>query len=346
MMNKNAFSDPFQGVLQKIGLDEENANAIFQNRKFSVEILGQLQKMVGDSFKDKESNGNICVIVVGSFGRLEASNSSDLDYLVIHDGDESGHNKFKSFDDEISKILEKMDIQKPSKAGKTFESPAHISQLTTNIGGNKDKTQHLTWRVLMLTESRCLYNETLYHQILSKIFDHYTKTSKEKKGYPRALMNELIRYYRTVAVDYLYKAEEINKPWALRNLKLRHSRKLWFFSTIALMLHRFEKPESVVYESFLEEIRLPPVEKVATILLEKDRKDILTSFVLYNKFLEKINNSAIREQLNEIDYDARYDDNIFSELKENSDEFHKELIKIFNVFKQDWDEMIYNLLIL
>jgi len=76
--------------------------------------------------------------------------------------------------------------------------------------------------------------------ILQQVY--YTKTAKEKGGYPRALINELIRYYKTVAVDYLYKVEETNKPWALRNLKLRHSRKFWFFSTIALILHRFEKP--------------------------------------------------------------------------------------------------------
>jgi len=345
-MNKIAFSEPFRGVLQKIGLNEENTKAISQNWKFSVETLEQLQKMIEDSFKDKESNNNICVLVVGSFGRLEASNCSDLDYLVIYNGDEREHNSFRSFDNKISQILEKMGIQKPSGTGKTFVSPASINQLTTNIGGNKDKTQHLTWRVLMLTESRCLYNETLYYQILSSIFDHYTRTSKEKGGYPRALINELIRYYRTVAVDYLYKAEEINKPWALRNLKLRHSRKFWFFSTIALLLDRFEKPEKMVYESLLEEIRSPPVEKLAALLLGKGRKDIITPFVLYNKFLENINNPMIREQLNEIDYDARYEDNIFSELKENSDVFHEELIKIFNEFKQNWDEMIYDLLIL
>jgi predicted nucleotidyltransferase len=345
-MNKIAFSEPFRGKLQKIGLDGENTRVILQNWKFSVETLEQLQKMVVDSFKDKESNDNICVIVIGSFGRLEASNCSDLDYLVIYDGDEREHNSFRSFDDEISKILEKIDIQKPSGTGKTFESPASINQLTTNIGGNKDKTQHLTWRVLMLTESLCLYNETLYYQILSDIFNHYTKTAKEKGGYPRALINELIRYYRTVAVDYLYKVEETNKPWALRNLKLRHSRKFWFFSTIALILHRFEKPENAVYESLLEEMRLPPVEKLATILLEKDRKDITNPFVLYNKFLEKINDPEIRERLNEIDYDARYENKTFSEIKENSDIFHKELIKNFNEFKQNWDEMIYNLLIL
>ncbi len=348
-MNKIAFSKPFRGVLQKIGLEEKNTSAILQNWKFSVETLEQLQKMVVDRFKDKESNDNICVIVVGSFGRLEASYCSDLDYLVIYEGDESEHNSFKSFDDEISKILEKKGIQKPSGTGgtgKTFVSPASITQLTTNIGGNKDKTQHLTWRVLMLTESRCLYNETLYNQILSDIFDRYTKIAKEKGGYPRALINELIRYYRTVAVDYLYKVEEMNKPWALRNLKLRHSRKFWFFTTIALILHRFEKSENVEYAPLLEEMRLPPVEKLATILLEKNRKDIIKPFVLYNKFLEKINDSWIREQLDEIDYDARYENNIFSEIKENSDAFHDELIKIFNEFKQNWDEMIYNLLIL
>ena len=345
-MNKIAFSETFQGVLQKIGLNEENTKAISQNWNFSVETLGQLQKLIVDSFKDKKSNNNVCVIVVGSFGRLEASKCSDLDYLVIYDGDEGESDNFRLFDDEISTILEKMDIQNPSVTGKTFASPASINQLTSNIGGNKDNTQHLTWRVLMLTESRCLYNETLYYSILSDLFDHYTKTSKEKGGYPRALINELIRYYRTVAVDYLYKVEEKKIPWALRNLKLRHSRKFWFFSTIALILHRFEKTENPVYESLLKDIRSPPVEKIATILLEKDKRDIITPFVLYNKFLEKVNDPVIRDQLNEIDYDARYESDIFSELKENSDMFHNELINFFKEFKQNWDEMIYDLIIL
>jgi predicted nucleotidyltransferase len=337
------------GTLEKLGLSNKELNFILENWHFSVRTLKELQKKVLDSFNGKKSNNDVCLAVVGSYGRLEASISSDLDYLLIYNGEEKDISNFRSFDDQISQILDEMDIKKPSGVGKTFESPACITQLTKNIGGNKDKTQHLTWRVLLLTESKCLYNPELYEQILSQIYTHYTKTSSEKRGYPRALINELIRYYRTVAVDYLYKVEEINKPWALRNFKLRHSRKFWFFTSMALILHKikeFSNHESDrYYPSLFDEIRLPPIEKLATILLESDKKDLITPFRLYNDFLGIINNPKTREELSEIDYDSRYDNSSFLELRQKSENFHEALLSLFHEFEK-WDDLVYDLFIL
>ncbi len=46
---------------------------------------------------------------------------------------------------------------------------------------------------------------------------------------PRFLLNDLTRYWRTVTVDFVYKQRaENDKKWALRNAKLRMSRKLIF----------------------------------------------------------------------------------------------------------------------
>ena len=45
------------------------------------------------------------------------------------------------------------------------------------------------------------------------------------------LLNDIIRYYRTMAVDYEHQdTEEDDKPWAIRNVKLVFSRKLLYAS--------------------------------------------------------------------------------------------------------------------
>ncbi len=348
-MNETDTMTPFQGSLAELGLRDENIPFILNNWHFSVRTLLKLQDKVFDSFKAAEFNNDVCLAAVGSYGRLEASSSSDLDYLLIYKGEENESYKYKSLDDKISQILDEEGTKKPSGIGKTFVSPASLTQLTTNIGGNKDKTQHLTWRVLMLTESKCLYNPTLYKQILSRIFEHYTKTSREKRGYPRALINELIRYYRTVAVDYLYKVEEINKPWALRNFKLRHSRKFWFFTNMVLILHTFRGlPDTFsddCYDHLFDEIRLSPIEKLAIVLLENDKKDLIMPFTLYNEFLGIINDSNIREEMSEIDYVSRYENHTFLELRQKSERFHETLLELFDKF-EIWDDLIYDLFIL
>ena len=348
-MNETDTMTPFQGSLAELCLRDENIPFILNNWYFSVRTLLKLQDKVFDSFKAAEFNNDVCLAAVGSYGRLEASSSSDLDYLLIYKGEENKSYKYKSLDDKISQILDEMGIEKPSGIGKTFVNPICINQLTTNIGGNKDKTQHLTWRVLMLTESKCLYNPTLYKQILFGIYNHYIKTTKGKKGYPRALINELIRYYRTVAVDYLYKVEEINKPWALRNFKLRHSRKFWFFTNMVLILHRFRELSDTVsddcYDRLFDEIRLSPIEKLAIVLVGNDKKDLIMPFTLYNEFLGIINDSNIREEMSEIDYVSRYENHTFLELRQKSERFHETLLELFDKF-EIWDDLIYDLFIL
>jgi hypothetical protein len=44
--------------------------------------------------------------------------------------------------------------------------------------------------------------------------------------------NDIARYYNTLCIEYKAKIDEEGKDWCTRNMKLRHSRKLWYFSNI------------------------------------------------------------------------------------------------------------------
>jgi hypothetical protein len=105
------------------------------------------------------------------------------------------------------------------------------------IGGEDDTNSNTTRRVLLLLESLPIGNREAYDRVRCQILirylrdDHGLARSSATFRVPRFLLNDLTRYRRTVTVDFVYKQRaEAGKKWALRNAKLRMSRKLVFAS--------------------------------------------------------------------------------------------------------------------
>jgi hypothetical protein len=66
---------------------------------------------------------------------------------------------------------------------------------------------------------------------------------------PRFFLNDIVRYWRTMAVDYASKRRERGASgWAIRNIKLRLSRKLIFAAGLAMCMSCQLRPSPALRE--------------------------------------------------------------------------------------------------
>src|SRR6266700_860144 len=107
------------------------------------------------------------------------------------------------------------------------------------IGGQNDTNRNTTQRILLLLESQPIGTRTEAHErVLRAVINRYLEEdthplTQNSKAYrvPRFLLNDIVRFWRTMAVDFASKQRDrAGKGWGLRNAKLRMSRKLIFAS--------------------------------------------------------------------------------------------------------------------
>ncbi len=318
-------------------LDENSLNIYNRANRKCNRLLKDSQKIINNYFKENNINNcKICFIAVGSVGRSEALDASDLDILPVVVNDKSMES-YKNYDKELRSIIENKLSIKVSE-GKKLTKLTKLNDLicAKNIGGKRDSNSELTKRILILTEGREVCGNLNIYEIKRKLINSYQEHTITSGRFILTFCNDLARYYRTLCIDYKAKIDVEGKDWCTRNIKLRCTRKLWYFSNILTLV-------SLAYESNLEKddyidnlikyFNLPPYIRLFKCLNENQYilgKQLLKCYALYLDFMSKEDN---RLKLSKIKHEKRYhecDTNPFPFLKINSDMMHSSILQLID----------------
>lgn len=317
-------------------MDISKFQTIRTNWEFSVATLERINERLNRSLEDEETS----IAVAGSYGRLEASPSSDLDFIIL-----SQHKleDKRMILDCIKDTTEELGIGLPNPEG-VFSEVISVTDLVGKIGSRDDTLECVAQRMLLLMETRPIYNERVYlnvtDQILRKYLEYVIQDPKKEALF---LMNDLIRYFRSICVNYQFQFWREQEKWTLRNVKLRHSRIVLYAGLLLLILDASkERKDKFSYIS--SRIHYTPLEKIALVYADNGDYSFNKILGIYEVFLRKVTDEKIRNSL-QIDYENRYSNPYYLELKVSADSLRTELTRFIFSMKGVWTDQVLEYLI-
>jgi hypothetical protein len=317
--------------------------AIRAARLKTDEIVSRLGAALADLH-----DANCSVVVTGSLGRAEATDGSDADWVLLVDGPSDPEHAIlvRHIEDRVRSIV-------PKAVGPTgtFGNIVASHELVHYIAGTRDSNENLTRRILLLSESRALTNTLVRERIIRNILARYVlhdRSVQSRSGIrqpiPHFLLNDIVRYWRTMASDYASKKwERGGKGWGIRNVKLRFSRKLLFlWGLLAAFagelfateeLHQVENDDQY-FLMLAELIRtltdVSPLELLGRAVMESRNREIARAiFSSYDRFLEVLADPAARQRLEEVQFEDAVSDPTYTGLREESQTFREGVTRLF-----------------
>ncbi|HEX8454319.1 MAG TPA: nucleotidyltransferase domain-containing protein [Longimicrobium sp.] len=280
------------------------------------------------------------VVVFGSMARGEKTSGSDVDWTLLIDGQASStHFEVAR---EIGRVLKEEEKKGPGREA-TFAGLAFSHEILHRIGGGEDTNRNLTQRILLILESAAIGPDAAYGRVVRAVLDRYITEDPgwESKvvNVPRFLLNDVSRYWRTVAVDFAYKRRErAAEGWALRTVKLRLSRKLTYASgllacfscaTEKSVLEADDSSKAVI-EHLVRLVASTPLERLTTLLqqsgLSRPAERLLTS---YDQFLAMLDDAAMRDELEKLAPEDAGQNAVYQQARDVGHEFQSALNEIF-----------------
>lgn len=244
---------------------------------------------------------NAAVVLMGSWGRHELTTGSDDDYLVLVRGP-APHGGWSAEQETAAKVAERFardpgGFGAPGRQG-VFAEVVYSGDLL-RVGLDDDTNTNLTRRMLLVLESVAACHANVLAGVRLDVIQDYLSDALRDHRPPRFLLNDLVRYWRTIGVDFVAKDRDRGGAgWGLRNAKLRTSRKLLFASGLLPVLRCHELRAEQIAPFLAEQFAMPPTDRVADAFLRYDAiahgADALAA---YDAFLALIDDDDVRAEL-------------------------------------------------
>ncbi|MCX8568393.1 DUF294 nucleotidyltransferase-like domain-containing protein [Aminobacter sp. MET-1] len=335
------------------GPDADRWGNVATAQSLSEQKWSELASLVAQELTTDE----VSFVVFGSLAREEFTLGSDLDWTLLIDGRaDSGHLEIVH---SIRAALGTANYKVPGPT-EMFGGMIFSHDLVHAIGGDEDTNKNMTRRLLLLLESTAIGTSTqkaAHERLIRGILGRYveedanfiTGNTRHDK-IPRFLLNDVVRFWRTMAVDYAnkYRARAGDK-WALRNIKLRMSRKLLFISGFFMCIswalgdrgNDVEQLRQDLIAHLMSWTQRSPLESLAGIVQQYGPSLKSEIFDSYDAFLALLNDDDIRKYLEKLSPEEAYTDSVFLEARETATKFDAALTTLLFDTNKDITRLVH-----
>lgn len=254
----------------------------------------------------------------GSLARGELTSQSDFDAYPMYVP------RFKKPAEALfAQVQEHAGLKEFSAEG-AFGRPVPAATMRKRIGGQGDDNLRFTRRMLLILESVCIGNSQVYSDTLEALVCRYISNDITEKQIGRFLLNDVVRFYRTMCVDFEFKTVEQKKPkpWGIRYTKLIFSRKLIYFSGVVMCAELANMPANKKRDRLLELCSQPPIDRLLSCMAD----DILSALREYDAFLALLDDPTVRRSLANVELLRATHTDKFKEIKDSGHRYSSALV--------------------
>ncbi|MDP1680201.1 MAG: hypothetical protein Q8L39_00305 [Burkholderiales bacterium] len=219
-----------------------NHTKLQERSSYSKELLTNVRNKL-QTFPSCNS-AHLCIYAAGSLARQETGRVSDLDLFFIGYCPTRDANKrsiMRTHEIQIFADLIKLNSDlklEPFSADGQYLKIHELDHIIGGTGSLEDDSENLfTTRLLLLLESKVIAGQPVYEQAVDRVLEMYFRDGRGRHDFrPLFLLNDILRYWRTLCLNYERDRFQPGKPWWKRNLNLKFPRKLTVFSTILAII--------------------------------------------------------------------------------------------------------------